>query len=270
MEISSVNNPRVKEWSQLQERKFRDKQGLYIIEGVHLVQEALQHKADIQTVAYSMDRGIPEELRELAQAGRALSAQESIEWVGVSEAVLAKCSDAKTPQPVFAIVRKSAVSAESLLEIPDALVVVVDGVQDPGNLGTIIRSADAVGAAGVILGSGTVDLFNPKTVRSTMGSLFHLPVVSADLPPLLRSARTQGIQLVGTSLQASATCYETDFRPSTWVVVGNEGQGVSSEVADIVDRNVIIPIPGKAESLNVAMATTVLLYEALRQRMHRI
>jgi RNA methyltransferase, TrmH family len=262
MEISSVNNPRVKEWSQLLERKYRDKLSLYIIEGVHLVQEALKNEVDVQTVAYSLDRGIPEELRELSG-----SASRRLEWVGVSETVLAKCTDAQTPQPVFAVVRKSTVSAESLLGLAESLVVVVDGVQDPGNLGTIIRSADAIGAAGVILGGGTVDLYNPKTVRSTMGSMFHLPVVSADLPPLLRRAREQGIQLVGTSLQATATCYETDFRPSTWIVVGNEGKGVSPEVAELVTRNVIIPIPGKAESLNVAMATTVLLYEALRQRM---
>jgi RNA methyltransferase, TrmH family len=259
MEISSVHNPRVKEWAQLAERKHRDKQGLFIVEGTHLVQEALRHRANIQVIAYSIERGISEELREWYDEGE-------LEWIGVSEAVLAKCTDTQTPQPVFAVVGKSEHEIDSLLRLEGSLVVVVDGVQDPGNLGTIIRSADAVGADGVLLGRGTVDLYNPKTVRSTMGSLFHLPIIEAELPEVLRQASERGIQVLGTSLQASSTCYEADLRPATWIIVGNEGRGVSTEVSSIVTRNVIIPIPGHAESLNVAMATTVLLYEALRQR----
>jgi RNA methyltransferase, TrmH family len=273
MEISSVHNPRVKEWAQLSERKHRDKQSLFVVEGTHLVQEALRHGAKIQVIAYSIERGIPEELREWYDEGEVAEAapgnatpKSRVEWIGVSEAVLAKCTDTQTPQPVFAVVGKSEHGIDALLRLEGSLVVVVDGVQDPGNLGTIIRSADAVGADGVLLGRGTVDLYNPKTVRSTMGSLFHLPIIEVELPELLSQASERGIQVLGTSLQASSTCYEADLRPATWIIVGNEGRGVSPEVSNIVTRNVIIPIPGHAESLNVAMATTVLLYEALRQR----
>ncbi len=147
------------------------------------------------------------------------------------------------------------------------LVVAVDGVQDPGNLGTIIRSADAVGAQGIVLGKGTVDLYNPKTVRSTMGSMFHLPIAEADLTQLLPRAQAGGAQLVITDLSASRSCYDLDLTKPTWLVLGNEGSGVSPEVSALVNETVIIPMRGESESLNVAMAATVLLFEAMRQRL---
>ncbi|TMV46422.1 RNA methyltransferase [Paenibacillus mesophilus] len=258
--ILSIHNPRVKLWAQLLDKKGRDKQGLYLVEGIHLVQEALIYNAGVEALLYSEERGIPAEIESYVQADTKL------ECVPVSEQVLAKCSDAQTPQPVIAIVRKSSRSAETLLDIPNGLVVVADGLQDPGNLGTIIRSADAVGASGVVLGQGTVDLYNPKTVRSTMGSLFHVAVAEADLLPLIAKAKSHGIRLVNTSLQAKRTCYEADFTGATWLVLGNEGKGVSPEVAAQIDEHVIIPMKGQAESLNVAMAATVLLFEAMRQR----
>ncbi|GIP31092.1 RNA methyltransferase [Paenibacillus sp. J2TS4] len=258
-EITSANNSRVKQWAQLLSKKGRDEQNKYVIEGTHLVQEALHSDEPVETILYSLDRELPTELQEWHGAG-------STEWIAVTEAVLSKVTDTRTPQGIAAIVSKKELGAEPLLSQPDGLVVVVDGIQDPGNLGTIIRVADAAGATGVVLGRGTVDLYNPKTVRATMGSLFHLPVVHAELVPFLRAAGEQGIQLLNTSLDAQESCYETDFKQATWIIVGNEGAGVSDEVSRLANRNVLIPMRGRAESLNVAMATTVLLYEALRQR----
>lgn len=256
--ITSVHNPRVKLWASLLERKGRERQQAYIVEGVHLVQEALHWGAEVESVLFSAERGLPEQVAAVLPA--------DIECVSVSEQVLAKCSDAQSPQPVAAVIRKTEPSADRLLDAKNSLVVVCDGIQDPGNLGAIIRSADAAGADGVVLGKGTVDLYNPKTIRSTMGSLFHIPVVSADLPALFAQAKAKGIRLVVTSLQATRTCFESDFTGPTWLVLGNEGQGVSPEAASLVDEHVIIPMPGRAESLNVAMAATVLLFEAVRQR----
>jgi TrmH family RNA methyltransferase len=244
-EIMSVQNARVKEWAQLLERKGRDKQGKYIIEGYHLVEEALRSGAPVETIIYSLEKGVP--------AGLAEQVTPSVEWVGVSQAVLEKCSDTQTPQGVLAVVARPQLG--------------MDGVQDPGNLGTIIRSADAVGAKAVVLGRGTVDLYNPKTIRSTMGSMYHLPIVEADLLALLPRARERGVRLVTTSLQAQRSCYDTDLRQPTWLILGNEAKGVSPEVAAQSDVQVIIPMQGKAESLNVAMAATVLLFEASRQRL---
>ncbi|MEW9700583.1 TrmH family RNA methyltransferase [Paenibacillus sp. SI8] len=258
-EISSVQNSRVKDWSQLLERRGRDKQGKYLIEGYHLVEEALKTGAPVETIVYSLDKGLPHDLSELAPEG--------VEWVGVSQAVLEKCSDTQTPQGVFGVVAKSSLGSDELLSGAFDLVVVLDGVQDPGNLGTIIRSADAVGASAVVLGRGTVDLYNPKTIRSTMGSMYHLPIVEADLLQLLPRARERGVRLVTTSLQAQRSCYDTDLRQPSWLILGNEAKGVSAEVAAQSDVQVIIPMQGKAESLNVAMAATVLLFEASRQRL---
>lgn len=260
MEILSPQNSRVKEWAGLLEKKNRDKQHKYLIEGIHLVKEALLARADIECVCYEVEGGIPAELREAASAGI------DVEWVGVSSAVISKCSDTKTPQPVFAVVRKDRGMVQPLLDKERSLVVVLDGVQDPGNVGTIIRSADAVGADGVIVGAGCADIYGPKVIRATMGSLFHLPVVNGKLGEVLPQAKARGIRLAGTSLQAAANCFAYDFIGPVWLLFGSEGDGLSSEVRELMDDGLIIPMRGKAESLNVAMAASVLLYEAMRQR----
>ncbi|MNZ77044.1 23S rRNA (uridine(2479)-2'-O)-methyltransferase [compost metagenome] len=259
--VASVQNEKVKQWASLLDKKHRDRSGQFIIEGVHLVQEALNSGAAVSTIVYDAERGIP---AELVQA-RTASASEAEEWIQASRAVMAKCTGTDSPPPVFAVVEKLAFNSEELFG-EDCLVVVLDGVRDPGNAGTIIRSADAVGATAVILGKGCVDLYNPKTVRSTMGSLFHLPIIEADLMQLLPEARDKQVKLIGTSLQADHTCYSYDWTQPTWLLMGSESDGLSAEVRQLVDESVIIPMHGQAESLNVAMAATVLLYESLRQR----
>ncbi|MCJ8014339.1 RNA methyltransferase [Paenibacillus sp. KQZ6P-2] len=260
MDILSPQNPRVKEWAQLLEKKHRDKQHKYIIEGIHLVQEALRSGADLECVAFDVEQGIPTELSHMTGAAA------EVEWIGVSAAVIAKCSDTKTPQPVFAIVRKQSADMDVLLRNKNSLVIVLDGVQDPGNVGTIIRTADAAGADGVIVGRGSADIYNPKTIRSTMGSIFHLPVVEGDLLELLPEAKESGVRVVSTSLKATSTCYGYDFTGPSWLLVGNEAKGVSEAAQQLVDDSLIIPMKGQAESLNVAMASTVMLFEAMRQR----
>ncbi|SDX49004.1 RNA methyltransferase [Paenibacillus sp. PDC88] len=260
MEIVSVHNPRVKEWAQLLDKKYRTRQNKYMIEGIHLVQEALSYDADIECIAYDMDKGIPGELTGYADS------QGRVEWIPVSAAIIEKCTDTVTPQPVFAIVRKDAAGLSIFLDKKDSLIIVLDRLQDPGNVGTIIRSADAAGADGVIVGRGSADIYNPKTIRSTMGSFFHLPVVEADLSEVLPRAKAEGVTLVSTSLAAESSCYDYDFRGAKWLVIGNEGSGVSEEVSRLVDDAIIIPSPGQAESLNAAMAATILMFEAMRQR----
>ncbi|WP_308636022.1 TrmH family RNA methyltransferase [Paenibacillus silvisoli] len=258
MSITSVQNEKVKVMAALLEKKHRDRSGRFIIEGVHLVQEALQAGADVETIVIDTERGVPAELRTLLSNA-------DCELIEATPAIMAKCTGTDSPPPVFGVVAKPYADRSALFK-PDSLVVVLDGLRDPGNVGTIIRSADAVGAHAVVLGKGCVDLYNPKTVRSTMGSLFHLPVIEADLHALLPEAKQHGMKLVGTSLQASATCYGFDWTGPTWLLMGSESQGLSADVLTQVDANVIIPMHGHSESLNVAMASTILLYEALRQR----
>ena len=260
MEILSLQNARVKSWAQLQEKKHRDKQNKYLLEGIHMVQEALLAGAEVECVAYDMEKGIPAELKNLPDTGR------RVEWIAVTEAIISKVTHAATPQPVFAVAGKESRSWNEVLQERDKLVIVLDGLQDPGNVGTIIRSADASGAGGVILGKGCADLYNPKTLRSTMGSLFHLPVMEGDLLDILPKAKEAGARLVTTSLEGTSSAYEYDLTGSCWIVIGSEGSGVSPEVSALVDDAVIIPMPGRAESLNAAMAATVLMFESLRQR----
>ncbi|WP_405153906.1 TrmH family RNA methyltransferase [Paenibacillus sp. FSL K6-0108] len=261
MDIVSPQNTRVKEWAQLLEKKHRTRQHKYIIEGIHLVQEALRAGADLECIVYDGEQGVPKELAGLE------APLQRVEWISVSPAVIAKCTDTMTPQPVFAVVHKGREPLQSLLSSSRGLVVVLDNVQDPGNVGTIIRSADAAGAAGVVLGAGCADVYNPKTIRSTMGSLFHLPIVEGQLESLLPEAKAAGIKLVSTSLQADYSCYSYDFTQSVWLVIGNEGKGISESTARLVDDAITIPMQGQAESLNAAMAATILLFEAMRQRM---
>lgn len=261
--ISSAANPRVKEWAKLKERKYRDREGKFLLEGIHLVQEALQAGWPLDSIAYDAGIGIPE---ELAAAAERAGQPEGPRWFPVSPEVIAKCSTAETPQPVFAVAAKRPAAPDRLYDTEKGLVVALDGVQDPGNVGTIIRSAAAVDATAVVLGRGTADLYNAKTLRATMGALFHIPVIEGDLTAMMPEALARGMAVAGTSLAAAASCYEYDFRRGVWLVFGNEGSGLSPEVDARVGDRIIIPMRGRAESLNVAMAATVLLFEAQRQR----
>lgn len=260
--ISSASNPRVKEWAKLLDRKYRDREGKFLLEGVHVVKEALDAGWPLELIAYDEGSEVLDQFEEYINAEQ----QKELPWIPVSPEIIMKCSETDTPQPIFAIAMKRPPEKRRLFEQANGLVVVLDGVQDPGNVGTIVRSAAASGATAVILGKGTVDLYNPKTIRSTMGALFHVSVLEADLTVLLPEAIQQGVAVIGTSLQATKSCYEYDLRQATWLVFGNEGSGMSKTVSDLVDKHLLIPMTGRAESLNVAMAATVLLFEAQRQR----
>lgn len=257
--ITSIHNPRVKLWASLLQKKGRDEIGCFLVEGVQSIKEALQSEADVLTVLYHEERPIPDDLIPYRQTG---------DWIAVAESVLRKCSDTEQPQGVIAIVKKLSFQDgnEDILRTSTPLIIALDGVQDPGNVGTIIRSADAVGADAVILGKGSVDLYNPKTVRSTMGSLFHLAVLEADLMELLPKWKEWGIHLFGAGLNGSVSCYEAKLNEGVCWVMGNEARGLSPEVKAWLDSEVTIPMPGRSESLNVAMAATVLLFETMRQR----
>ncbi len=264
--IGSAANPRVKAWAKLLDRKYREREGMFLLEGVHLVKEALDAGWPLEAVVFDEGADVFAQFEPYLDADDA--AADGPAWVPASPDVIAKCSGTDTPQPIFAVARKRPPERDALFARDKALVAALDGVQDPGNVGTIVRSAAACGATAVVLGKGTADLYNPKTIRATMGALFHVPVLEGDLTELLPEARERGATVAGTSLQSSRSCYDYDFgERSVWLVFGNEGSGMSANVSALVDDNLIIPMSGRAESLNVAMAATVLLFEAQRQRM---
>ena len=256
--VTSPQNAKAKRWASLQHKKYRDRHGAFLAEGAHLVREALESGEKVEAIVYDDGRGWPAELdRGLAAAAG--------EIVRASEEVMAKCAATDSPPPVFAVVRKRPADPDALFR-PGALVIVLDGLRDPGNVGTIIRSADAAGADAVVVGRGSADPFSPKAVRATMGSLFHLPVLEGDLAQLLSEAKARGFRLIGSSLRAQRTCYECDWSGGIWLLLGNESEGLSPQAAALLDECVRIPMRGRAESLNAAMAATVLLFEAMRAR----
>ena len=247
--ISSTKNEKIKELAKLQTAKGRKKAGMYLLEGEHLVEEAIKEKAPIELIVVSSNR------REDYQY---LLEQTEINVLVVSQEVFQKLSMTETTQGILA-----AVNIENQAEPPcSGRIIVLDTVQDPGNLGTIVRTADAAGFDAVVLGAGTVDLYNDKVIRSMQGSHFHIPVFQADLREYLPVLKKQRVEVAVTALHRDSKDYSIlQGKSDVAIVVGNEGQGVSSEVIDLADIVVTIPMFGKAESLNVAIASALLMYK---------
>ena len=247
--ISSTKNEKIKELAKLQTAKGRKKAGLYLLEGEHLVEEAIKEKVPIELIVVSSNR--MEDYQYLLE-------QTKIKVLVVSQEVFQKLSMTETTQGILAVVK-----IENQTEPPcSGHIIVLDAVQDPGNLGTIIRTADAAGFDAVVLGAGTVDLYNDKVIRSMQGSHFHIPVFQADLREYLPVLKKQGVEVAVTALHRDSKDYSIlQGKSDIAIVVGNEGQGVSSEVIDLADIVVTIPMFGKAESLNVAIASALLMYK---------
>ncbi|MED4299389.1 RNA methyltransferase [Geobacillus stearothermophilus] len=241
--IESPKNARVKQWKKLLTKKGRDETGLFLLEGFHLVEEAVKSRAPLVELMVDERTAIPP------------GWDVSVPVVIVTEAVMKAISSTETPQGIAAVCRKLPAELEG---VKTALL--IDAVQDPGNLGTMIRTADAAGIDAVILGEGCADVYNPKVVRATQGSLFHLPVVKGDLAQWIARFKEQGIPVYGTALE-NAVDYRTVPPSSSFaLLVGNEGSGVRREWLEMTTETIYIPIYGQAESLNVAVAAGILLY----------
>ncbi len=185
----------------------------------------------------------------------------------LTDADFLRVSDTKTPQGVLAVVRAENLSAEAVLSDPEGLYLFLESVQDPGNVGTILRSAEAAGVSGVVLNADSADVCNPKVIRSTMGSVFRMKfAVSEDLPATVKAFQASGGRVYAAHLKGSIPYTKADYRGKCAFLIGNESQGLSDALSALSDARVRIPMAGQVESLNAAMAATVLLYEAVRQR----
>lgn len=254
--ITSVQNDRVKYVRSLARRRVRQREGRFIVEGTRLLDELVGAGIEPALVFYTAAWAETSAGQHLLALVR--SAGEGM-WL-VSETVMAACADTHTPQGVLAVV--------SFLELPPnpGLLLVLDGIQDPGNLGTILRSAESAGVGQVLLAPGTVDLYNPKVVRGAMGAHLRLPVHSREWADIEVGASGRAVWLADAA--AEMTYDLVDWcRPSA-LIVGSEAAGVGQEAAQMATGRVSIPMAGGAESLNAAMAATVILFEAARQ--HRI
>lgn len=254
--IESKGNSLFKETKKLKERKNRIKSGKYIIEGFRLVQEAFKAGIDIDCLIVTRDG---KEKLDL-YLGEYLHEKSNV--YEMSDVLFKELISTEQPQGIVAVINMN----EKPLDLNGSFYLLCDKVQDPGNLGTIIRTAHAVGVQGIILTKGTVDIYNEKTIRSTMGSIFYVPIHYDDENfTLVKKLKMEGFKTVVTSLDTDKNFFEEDIRGKVLLTVGNEGNGVSDEVYELADRKVKIPMPGNAESLNVAIATSVIMYEKIRQ-----
>ncbi|SFA39182.1 RNA methyltransferase, TrmH family [Parageobacillus thermantarcticus] len=244
--IESVKNPQVKQWKKLLMKKERDKTGLFLIEGFHLVEEALKSNISIVQLIIDEKKAIP-----------ATWDISGIPIAIVTEDVMKAISDTETPQGIAAVCEQFSYGD---MDWAQANVLLIDAVQDPGNIGTMIRTADAAGIDAVILGKGCADLYNPKVIRATQGSLFHLPIIRGNLREWMEKLQAQNVTIYGTSL-VNGEDYRCIQPPRSFaLLVGNEGSGVSKPLLEMTAKNLYIPIYGQAESLNVAVAAGILLY----------
>lgn len=265
--LTSSNNRYLKLAASLKQRKYRDEYNCFAVEGVRLVEEALESGAAIRFAVY--DGGAAASDDRLQAAVRRLNGA-AVRLCEVDAALYARISDTKGPQGLMAVVGKAANElADIVFTSERSLLLVLDRLQDPGNVGAIIRVADAAGCAGVVLLRDTADVFASKTVRATMGSLFHLPVVpdvaAEDLVDFLQTA---AVPLYVTALDRTAvSVFAVDWRGANAVVFSNEGGGASEYLLQKARRRLFIPMRGQAESLNVAAAAAVVAYESLRQNL---
>ncbi|HWM32756.1 MAG TPA: RNA methyltransferase [Pseudolysinimonas sp.] len=257
--IDNPRSPRVRAVAKLAKRSARAEAGLFLAEGPQAVREAFAfHPATV--VEFFATRSALERHGALAQA----AADAGIGVEEVSDAVLGAMSDTVTPQGVLAVCRQFPVSLAELMASAPRLLAILEEVRDPGNAGTIIRAADAAGADGVILTGRSVDAYNPKVVRSTTGSIFHVPVAQGiDLPAAVDAVRAAGLQVFAADIRGDElTVIRDDLGAPTAWLFGNEAHGLTDESLALADRGVRVPIYGKAESLNLATAASVCLYES--------
>lgn len=261
--ITSYSNKSVREVIQLnQKAKARNQQDLFVAEGVKMFAEAPEERIHRVYIA----RRAEEDLR--GAYGEKLH-KLSVEIV--ADDVFDKMSDTKTPQGILCLVRQFHYRIEEMLAVRNdkkhMLFIALEDLQDPGNLGTVFRTGEGAGVDGIIMSSRTVDIYNPKTIRSTMGSVYRVPFLyTDDLCGTIRALQKHDIRVYAAHLDGIGYYDEHDYCHGTAFLVGNEGNGLKQETADCADELVRIPMEGKVESLNAAVASSILLYEAYRQR----
>lgn len=259
--ITSSSNPRVRQVAQWQTKaKERRQAGIFVVEGFKMFGEAPEEAvAEVYISEEALERAgrQPELMGKLDRTG----------YETVTEEVFAKMSDTQTPQGILCVVKRPGHGLEQLLEAPRPLLMVLENLQDPGNLGTIVRTGEGAGVTGIIIGSGTADIYAPKTVRATMGSIYRVPVVCAeDLVEAVGRLRRGGVHTYAAHLQGKNYYDGFSFREATAFLIGNEGAGLSPQLAEAAEGRVRIPMEGQLESLNAAVAASLLMYEAHRQR----
>ena len=253
--ITSTSNQQMKNLMLLMKKaKARNEQELFVVEGRKMFQE------------------VPEEWLKQVYVSESFFAENDKMLAGytyeiVSDSVFKAVSDTQTPQGILCLVRKPQYRLEELLKGADTHLLILESIQDPGNLGTMLRTGEGAGISGVVMNHTTVDLFNPKTIRSTMGSIYRMPFYYAeDILKAIRKIKDAGIKVYAAHLDGEKSYDEEDYAFSCAFLIGNEGNGLREETSKMADHYIIIPMSGEVESLNAAIAASVLMFEVKRQR----
>ncbi|MDL2295465.1 RNA methyltransferase [Lachnospiraceae bacterium OttesenSCG-928-E19] len=253
--ITSTANAKIKHLVQLQKKhKTRQSEGVFVVEGARIVREIPQERLVEVYVSESFREGNEEIPKEVP-----------VEVI--ADHVFRHVSETKTPQGIMGVVRMDEKGTEAIINHPKAHILILDNLQDPGNLGTIFRTAEAAGVTGVVMSKDCVDIYNPKVIRSTMGAIFRMPFYYAsDLILEVEKIKQAGVRVYAAHLAGEKNYDEVNYLEKTAFMLGNEGNGLRPEIAEMAEEYIRIPMEGKVESLNVAIAGTVLMFEVSRQR----
>ena len=260
--ITSCSNPKAKQVALWQANaRERRSAGIFLAEGFKMCEEA--PRESVREIYVT-----PQALEKSREQPRISAKLERIGYETVSEEVFRKISDTQTPQGILCVVERPRHTLEQLLSVPDPLLVALEDLQDPGNLGTIVRTGEGAGVTGIVMSQGTVDIYNPKTIRATMGSIYRVPFVyTEDLGRAVGQMRERGIRVYAAHLAGGRYYDSFDFKTGTAFLIGNEARGLGGELSRQADDLLKIPMEGQVESLNAAVSAALLVYEAHRQRM---
>jgi RNA methyltransferase, TrmH family len=261
IELTSSQNEQVKKWKKLHTRKGRLQMGALLIEGAHLITEAIHSHIPFYSLLVDVNK------RELAMKmldGHSIPAN----CYALPTPLFASIVATESPQGMAAVVEMPSTSWTQLMSgsVGEAVYLLLDAMQDPGNLGTMMRTAEAAGVTGLCLGTGTVDPFQAKVVRAAAGSIFRLPFVQGDLREMMAQLQQSNLTIIGTSPRAGMTYFQYRFPERSAILLGNEGRGIDPALQRQIDVEVMIPMLGCTESLNVSTTGAILLYERVRQR----
>lgn len=255
--ITATSNKRIKWLVSITEKaKERRKEQAFVVEGGKMFEEADEKyiREVYVSESYIEKNGISDKLQRVG-------------FETVSDEVFKKISDTKAPQGILCVMNQYKYALEDLLNKDNPVLVLLEDIQDPGNLGTILRTGEGAGIDGVIMTKDTVDIYNPKTIRATMGSIYRMPFLYVDsLGEVIGKLQEKGILVYAAHLKGNEYYDNFDFKKGTAFLIGNEGNGLKKETADLADAYLKIPMEGKVESLNAAIATSLLMYETYRQR----
>lgn len=259
--ISSKDNEQIKYIKKLKDKKFRDQTNEYLVEGMKLVKEALEEEQTIKMIVIcedcendkTMDQSL---LYEIAKYN----------CIYVTKKLFDSITDVVNPQGVLAVVEKG--DQIDKIDYTEEFILALDGIQDPGNLGTILRTADSANLKQIILSNDCADPYSPKVVRSTMGAIFRMNIITTnDLAKTLQMIKKHKFTLVATSLETNKSVYDIKYRKKV-IVIGNEAKGVSKQILELADEKVKIPMLGKTESLNASVAAGIVIYEYVKEKIY--